>query len=138
MDSDAATSTPPSGKIHRCSCGRRMGGLIHDFHTVCVICRGIDCDDDHLCPECNDVSNSVMSKYVVHKLSLKCKLQSKCSKKDPVPASAVASDSTDVAAESAVAEPAASPVPAPVVSPVRVDSSSQGVSSDIMCQVKSL
>ena len=87
-----------------------MSGLIHDFHAVRVICRGIDCDADHRCLECNDVSDSVMSKYVAHKLSLQCKLQSKDSNKDPL----VASDSTDVAAEPAVAEPAASLVPAPV------------------------
>ena len=49
------------------------------------------------------------------------------------------SASTDVAAKSAAAEPVASPVTA--VSPVRVDESrdsSQGVNSEVMCQVKSL
>ena len=55
-----------------------------------------------------------MSKYVAHKLSQQPKLQSKSNKKDPVPAFAVATDTSDVAAESAVAEPAASPVPAPI------------------------
>ena len=56
-------------------------------------------------------------------------MQSKRSKKDPVPAPAVA----DVAAESAVAEPSSSPVPAsvPEVSPVPVDDSSQCVRGDI-------
>ena len=86
MDSDAAASVLPSGKIRRCSCGRRMGGLGHDFHTVGAICRGIDSDADHRCPECTNVTDAVMSNCVAHKLSLQRKLQHKRSRKDPVPA----------------------------------------------------
>ena len=142
MDSDSA-STPSSGKIRRCSCGRRMSGLIHDFHTVCILCRGVDCDSDHRCPECTDVTDSVIAKYVAHKLSLQRKLQCKHNKKDPAPIAAVASEPLDVAAEPAAAEPAASLVVAPfaVVSPIRVDESqdsAQGTSSEIMSQVRSL
>ena len=84
--------------------------------------------------------DSVMSKYVAHKRTLQRNLQSKCSKKNPVPAPAAAADAMDIAAEYAVAEPSASPVPAsvPAVSPVHVDNSSQGVRGEILCQVKSL
>ena len=60
------------------------------------------------------MTDSVMAKYVAHTLSLQCKLQQKHIKKDPVPAAEVASESTDVAAESAAAEPVASPVIASV------------------------
>ena len=142
MDSDTAATTPPSGKILHCSCGRRTSSLIHDFHSICVVCRGVDCDADHRCPECTDMGDSVMSKYVEHKHSLQRKLQSKHSKQDPVPAPAVAADAADIAAESAVAEPSSSPVSAslPAVSPIPVDDSSQmsGVRGEILCQVKSL
>ena len=125
MDSETATNTSPAGKIRRCSCGRKMSSLIHDFHSIC-----------HRCPECTDVGDAVMSKYVTHKLSLQHKLQSKRSKKDPVPAPVVA----DVATESAVVKLSASPVPAsvPVVSPVCIDYSSQSVRGEILRQVKSL
>ena len=101
--------------------------------TLYVVYRDVDCDADHHCPECNDASVS-MSKYLAHKLSLQR------NKKDPVPASAVASDNTDVAAEPAVVKPAASPVPASVttVSPIHADNSSQNVRDGIMCQVRSL
>ena len=138
MDSDNASTTPPAGKIHRCSCGRRMSSLIHDFHSVCAVCRGGDCDTDHRCPECKDIGDLVMTKYVTHKISLQHKFQSKWSKKDPVPAPVVA----DVAADVAVSEPPSSPVPPSVtsVSPVPVDDSGQlsGDKGNIMSQVKSL
>ena len=81
-----------------------------------------------------------MTKFVVHKLSLQHKLQSKLSKKDPVPAP-VAADATDVAADAAVTEPSLSPVPTSVtsVSPVPADDSLQmsGVRGEFLCQVKS-
>ena len=112
-----------------------MSSLIHDFHSICVVCRGVDCDRDHRCPKCTDVADSVMTKYVAHKISLQHKLQSKHSKKDPVPAP------VDVA-DAVVMEPSSSLVPAAVTSvfPVPVDNSSQmsGVRGEIMCQVKSL
>ena len=69
MDSDYSSTTPPAGKIRRCSCGRRMSSLQHDFHSTCVVCRGVDCDTDHTCPECKDVGDLVMTKNVVHKMS---------------------------------------------------------------------
>ena len=74
MDSDSAAA-PPAGKIHRCSCGRRkMSGLIHDFQTVCILCRGVDCDTDHRCLKCTDMTDFVRTKYVALKLSLQHKL----------------------------------------------------------------
>ena len=39
MDSDTAATTPPSWKIRHCSYGRRMSSLIHDFHSISVVCR---------------------------------------------------------------------------------------------------
>ena len=71
---------------------------------------GYYCDTDHRYPEGTDVGDSVISRYVAHKLSLQRNLHSKLSKKDPVPAPAVVSNAADVAAETAVAEPSTSPV----------------------------
>ena len=125
MDSDSAATTLLTGKIHRCLCGRRMSSLIHDFHSICV-----DCDAHHRCPECTDVGDSVMSKYIAPKLSLQLKLQSKCSKKDPVPAPAVAAESdcrTFVVTDSASI---------PTVSLVPVDDSSLSDRGEILRQVK--
>ena len=48
-----------------------------DFHTVCIDCRGVDCDFDHRCMECTDIDNSTMTEYVHHKLTLRRKLLSK-------------------------------------------------------------
>ena len=111
-----------------------MSSLIHDFHSICVVCRGVDCVTDHWCPECKDVGDSVMTKYVVHKLSLQRKLQSKHRKKDLAPAPVVVADV-------AVTEPPSSQVPPSItlVSPVPVDDSSQlsGVRGEILCQDKS-
>ena len=48
MDSDnynASAATPPlPGKVRRCLCGRRISSLTYDFHTLCTVCRGRDCD----------------------------------------------------------------------------------------------
>ena len=54
-----------------------MNSYKSDFHTVCVRCRGVDCDLTIRCIECTDVASDKMSEYVTHKLSLKKKLESK-------------------------------------------------------------
>ena len=136
------STTPAAGKIRRCSCGRRVSSLIHDFHSICIVCRGVDCDTDHRCPKCKDNGDLVMTKYVTHKISLQHKLQSKLSKREPVPAPVVAADAADVATDVVVSEPPSSPVQPsiPSVSPVPIDDSSQmsGVRGKILSQVKSL
>ena len=67
--------------------GRRMSSLKFNFHTVCIDCRGVDCDLETRCIECTDVSDMAMSNYVSHKLSLKKKLFAKCKLKalSPLP-----------------------------------------------------
>ena len=83
MDSDKSSSASPAGKIRSCHCGRRTSSTHKDFHTVCVGCRGIDCDLGNCCIECKDVDDSTMTDYVRHKLSLRCKLQCKHRLKEP-------------------------------------------------------
>ena len=76
MDSDrssGSSATSPSAKIRNCQCGRRMSSLIRAFHSVCIDCRGIDCDIDTRCIECTDVNDTLMTVYVKYKSSLRCK-----------------------------------------------------------------
>ena len=54
-----------------------MSGKAKDFYTICVECRGVDCDIDARCIECTDVDNAFMSDYIRYKLSLRRKLKSK-------------------------------------------------------------
>ena len=76
MDSDCSSLSSPASKICRCFCGKRMSSLKFDFHTVCIECRGVDCDLETRCIECTDISDVAISDYVNHKLSLKKKLLS--------------------------------------------------------------
>ena len=96
MDSDNASATPLAGKIRCCPCGRRMTSFNMIF-IVCVGCRGIDCDTDYWFPECNDVSDVLMTNFVKHKISLQRKLQSRRKLKESVSAPAIAADAVDVA-----------------------------------------
>ena len=59
-----------------------MSSLFRDFHTVCIDCRGLDCDVDNRCIECTDVDDSAMTECVKDKLSLRHKLKSKHKLKD--------------------------------------------------------
>ena len=77
MDFDRSSSSSPAGKIRRCSCGKRMSTTKYDFHTVCVLCRGMVCDLTIRCIECLDIDDDKMSLYLSHKISLKKKLESK-------------------------------------------------------------
>ena len=61
MDSDnssaSAATLPLAGMVRQCPCGRRMSCLAHDFLSLCIICRSIDCATDNRCAECADVSD---------------------------------------------------------------------------------
>ena len=48
-----------------------MNALRFDFHTVCVDCRGVDCDVTIRCIECPDVDDTRMTEHVSHRLGLK-------------------------------------------------------------------
>ena len=76
MDSDNFSSASPAGKVRTCHCGKRMSSLT-DFRTVCIDCRGVDCNFDHRCMECTDTDDFTMTEYVRHKLTLRRKLMSK-------------------------------------------------------------
>ena len=77
MDVMAAATAAAVGRIRRCPCGRRMSSLMHDYHSRCIFCRGIDCTIDRRCDECLLVFYVQFNAYVKHQNSLKRKLQSK-------------------------------------------------------------
>ena len=57
--SATAATPPPVGMVCRCPCGKRVSSLTHDFLSLCIICRGIDCSTDNRCVECADVSEEL-------------------------------------------------------------------------------
>ena len=77
MDMDSIASTPPTSKIRRCARGRSMSSLTYDFHSVCSVCRGNDCDCNHPCDECSNVDAETLNAYLKHKTTLQRKLQCK-------------------------------------------------------------
>ena len=52
-----------------------MSSLIHDYHSCCIFCRGIDCTLDQRCDECLLVSDIQFKAYVKRQKSLKGKRQ---------------------------------------------------------------
>ena len=71
MDSDHSSSASPAAAVRSCTRGKRMSTLRYDFHSVCVDCRGVDCDVQIRCIECTDVDDIKMTEYVSHRLGLK-------------------------------------------------------------------
>ena len=59
-----------------------MSSQTYDFHSVCIVCRGNDCDRDNLCSECTAVDDATLTAYLKHKLSLQRKLHNKHKAKD--------------------------------------------------------
>ena len=80
--SSAVSAIPPtaaaaSGKIRRCSCGRKMSSLNYDHHSVCSFCRGFESNVDNRCEECLLITDNQFQLYFKHQKSLKCKVISR-------------------------------------------------------------
>ena len=143
MDSDHSSSASPAGNIHNCLCGKRVSSINCDFHSVCVACRGIDCDIDKCSNECTDVDDISMTKYVKHKLSLKRRLLCKCKLKDLLLSGTVGVDSAVIADAPSLAEQPAFHDPLSVSSDTAelddiVDAKLSGIKSELVGQVCSL
>ena len=69
MDSDGSSSASPAAKIRNCQCGRRMSSITRDFHSVCIECRGVNCDIDNRCIECTDVDDNAMTEYCMSSIN---------------------------------------------------------------------
>ena len=81
--SESSVEAPVDGRRKCSSCPRRMSKKSADRHTVCVSCRGFDCDVDCRCDECLEWSEEEIIKYVKYRKSLKSRESS--SRKAAVP-----------------------------------------------------
>ena len=54
-----------------------MSSQAYDFHSISSLCRGVDCDHDNRCLQCNEVDDATFDVYLKHKLSLRHKQISK-------------------------------------------------------------
>ena len=52
------------------TCHRWMSKKTFDRHTICVSCRGSDCDIDHRCEECMEWLEDEVLLYVKHRCTL--------------------------------------------------------------------
>ena len=67
----SSVEAPVDGRRKCSSCPRRMSKKSADRHTVCVSCRGFDCDIDCRCDECLEWSEEEIIKYAKYRKSLK-------------------------------------------------------------------
>ena len=81
-----SSSVPLSGEssaYRNCpKCHKRMSKPVFDRHTVCVLCRGFECNHDSCCDECMEWSSEEMEAYVKHQQLPLCK---DCRQKDFLP-----------------------------------------------------
>ena len=52
-----------------------MSSLLHDRHSVCVVCHGFDFSLEECCNECESWSEDVIHKYLEHKKSLEIRVE---------------------------------------------------------------
>ena len=69
--SESSVEAPVDGRRKCSSCPRRMSIKSADRHTVCVSCRGFNCDIDFRCDECLEWSEEEILKYAKYRKSLK-------------------------------------------------------------------
>ena len=78
--SDSSVETPVDGRRKCIACPRRMSKKSADRHTLCVNCRGFDCDVHSRCEECLEWSEEEVIKYAKYRKSLKSRESSSRSK----------------------------------------------------------
>ena len=85
--SDSSVETPPEVCRTCIACPRRMSKKTADHHTLCVSCRGFDCDVDTHCEECMEWPEEEVKLYAKYRKSLKFKtsLKPKSSAAPPPP-----------------------------------------------------
>ena len=75
--SDSSVEPPPDSRSKCVSCHRRMSAKTADCHTVCVVCRGYDCNLETRCEECIEWLEEEVRLYAKMRKSLKSKGSSK-------------------------------------------------------------
>ena len=83
--SDSSVEAPPEVCCKCVACPRRMSKKTADRHTLCVNCRGFDCDIDTRCKECLEWLEEEVRLYAKYRKSLKSKDSSKSKPSAPPP-----------------------------------------------------
>ena len=83
--SESSVETPVDGRRKCSSCPRRMSKKSADRHTICVSCRGFDCDINSRCDECLEWSEEEVLKYAKYRKSLKSRESSSRKTSLPTP-----------------------------------------------------
>ena len=83
--SDSLVEAPSDGRRKCIACPRRMSKKTADCHTLCVNCRGFDCDVNTGCKECLEWPEEEVMKYAKYRKSLKSS-KAKTSLPTPPPA----------------------------------------------------
>ena len=123
--SESSVETPVDGRRKCSSCPRRMSKMSADRHTLCVSCRGFDCDLNSRCEECLEWSEEEVVKYAKYRKSLKSRESSSRKTSVPTPPLTASGPSPQPAPH-----PAQQPAPQPAPRPAQRD--------DIQSQVDSL
>ena len=86
--SDSSVEAPSDGRPKCIACPRRMSKKTADRHTLCINCRGFDCDINNRCEECLEWPDEEVNLYAKYRKSLKSKdLSSKSKTTVPPPPS---------------------------------------------------
>ena len=83
--SDSSVENPVDGRRKCSSCPRRMSKKSADRHTVCITCRGFDCDINNRCEECLEWSEDDIVAYAKYRKSLKSRESSSAKQKSKIP-----------------------------------------------------
>ena len=80
-DKDSSKDVPLDETRRSCPhCSTRMSSILHDKHSFCSTCRGIECSPDNKCDECRLWTEEEFVKYFKHCKSLKSKSKARKSK----------------------------------------------------------
>ena len=82
---DSSVEAPPEVCRKCVACPRRMSKKTADRRTLCVSCRGFDCDIDTCCEECLEWPKEEVRLYAKYRKSLKSKDSSKSKPSPPPP-----------------------------------------------------
>ena len=85
LSSDSFVEAPPEVRRKCVACPRRMSKKMADRHTLCVNCRGFDCDLDNRSEECLEWPEEEVRLYAKYRKSLKSKDSSKSKPSAPPP-----------------------------------------------------
>ena len=102
LSSESSVEAPADGRRKCIACPRRMSKKTADRHTLCVNCRGFDCDVTNRCEECLEWPEEEVIKYAKYRKSLKSKdLSSKAKTSLPTPSPAASRHSPQPAPQPA-------------------------------------